>query len=136
MKPTLPNTLQELIEVALADAEACKADPKYVLNMSVWHTKIDDKCYVCFAGAVMAQTLKVPTRMIYYPADFDYDTEHKLEALNYVRMGTWPYAFEPKPDGFPCFKYLNQQTVKDPLVKARAVLSWLKKNNVNPTVMI
>ena len=56
----LPNKLSELIELAVRDVQACEADPRYILNMGRWHAPRNGGCEVCMAGAVMAQTLRVP----------------------------------------------------------------------------
>lgn len=52
----LPDTLHELLEVAIRDLKAVDKSEDYEIDMTVWyHT--NDKCKVCMAGAVMAKTL-------------------------------------------------------------------------------
>src|SRR6187431_2046651 len=54
----LPNKLSDLLELAVRDAQACEADPRYRLDMSAWHVPDGvGPCRVCMAGAVMAQTI-------------------------------------------------------------------------------
>lgn len=105
-KPKLPNTMSGLLRVALADLIAVERLKKtYAINMKVWHKPIneapgdyfgpnipDNKCVVCFAGSVMAMTLKVkPTEDIHLANNktngFDLGTIAKLEALDYLRQG-------------------------------------------------
>jgi hypothetical protein len=65
----LPNKLSDLIELALNDLEAVEAQPdKYRVNMLNWHEPQEDGiCEVCFAGAVLANTIKLD------PATDDWD---------------------------------------------------------------
>lgn len=87
---TLPDKPSELIRVALADLRKVEAMPDvYRVDMSYWHHPRDGKCSVCFAGAVMAQTIKldVDAHVSAYDDRFDIETENKLEALNSFREG-------------------------------------------------
>lgn len=101
----LPNKMSELINLALGDLRAVeKMKKKYVVNMGIWHspqselgdyepqTTQVDKCVVCFAGSVMAQTLKIPDDVKYdvgYGGNdcFDEETDRKLDAINSLRTG-------------------------------------------------
>lgn len=61
----LPDKPSELLRVAIRDLKACAADPKYKIDMGVWHRAArdyrgDDYCSVCLAGAVLAQSCSVP----------------------------------------------------------------------------
>lgn len=91
----LPNKPSELIKVALADLAKCERSKKYVIEMGNWHVlRPNNKCEVCFAGAVMAKTLKlggisldadwVPRN---FGCHFDEDTASKLYALDDLRTG-------------------------------------------------
>lgn len=83
----LPDKPSELLTLALKDLEACKRDSNYSISMSVWHSfePNDRQCYVCMAGAVMAQTMKVPLTKMIDPA---YCAEtRQLYAINEFRMG-------------------------------------------------
>lgn len=53
----LPTKDSDLLELALGDLIKCRADKGYVIDMAYFHFPRKDKCYVCAAGAVMAQTL-------------------------------------------------------------------------------
>ena len=53
---TARRNISGLLRVALADFESCEQDPQYTINMCDWH-KPNSHCAVCFAGAVMAQTI-------------------------------------------------------------------------------
>ena len=103
----LPDKLSELIRVALGDLRKCEADPKYVVNMAVWHQSLDDKrCAVCLAGSVMAKSLNAFPYTEPWPADFDLGTTIKLMALNDLRtaIGGQPvsqYLTDWRPDDIP-----------------------------------
>lgn len=86
----LPDKPSELIRVALADLRKVEAMPDvYKIDMGDWHAVDDDSnhCFVCLAGSVMAQTLKVDAGSNCEPWDFDEVTCGKLEALNEFRAG-------------------------------------------------
>jgi hypothetical protein len=84
----LPDTLSGLLRVAVEDAKKCEADPRYELDMGVWHTPKDgaDVCLVCMAGAVMAQRLEVAPTASLGLADLDDGGEHFF-AINAMRSG-------------------------------------------------
>lgn len=84
----LPDKLSELIRVALADLEKCEALSQYEIQMGEWHTYDSDRdvCLVCFAGAVMAQTLGRRYTFSCGPCLFDHD-RGKLLALDALRSG-------------------------------------------------
>lgn len=93
----LPDKPSELIVVALNDLKKCEADNRYDVRMSAWHQPgfiyaADRKsklpvCFVCLAGAAMAQTLQSGIRKDLVPTKFDNDTANKLRALNYFSQG-------------------------------------------------
>ena len=73
----LPDQPSALIRAALDDLKKCMADPTYVINMATWHKPLSGdqplserdppfgrtnsaECSVCLAGAVLAQTFKMP----------------------------------------------------------------------------
>ncbi len=123
----LPDTIQELLELAIADAEVIAKDPRYKLNMGEWHLYNDEsqQCEVCIAGAVIARTLKADIKDFLLPADYDDDTRMKLRALDSLWRGVLPY----------CFSYISipsSMRVRDPIKTCKRVLAWLKANNINP----
>lgn len=87
----LPDKPSELLLLALADLEAVERDPRYRVNMATWLERVDGVCYVCFAGAVMAQTCGVGDSIT--PRDGDIEdvfgkkVGRKLRALDYFRLG-------------------------------------------------
>ena len=91
----LPKTPSELIRVALADLRACEDDHRYVVDMGDWHAPITDDsgrevCSVCLAGAVMAQTLRVPREQPIYSAGLRHHSrgvKDGLYALDCFRRG-------------------------------------------------
>ena len=99
----------ELINTAMIDLEACERDPRYHIEMGLWHTGTDwdtgpseSICNVCLAGAVMAKTLDVNHRFSHVPDSFDIETEFALRALDFFRVGNIECALEimniPMPD--------------------------------------
>lgn len=92
-KAKLPEEPSALIRLALADLKKVERDKAhYVVNMNMYHEPDDfqyrkRKCTVCFAGAVMAGTLRASPGWSLDPSDFDTDTKKKLIALDYFRSG-------------------------------------------------
>ena len=84
--PTLPS---ELIRVALKDLKTCEDSMLYKINMDKWHKPgWGYACSVCFAGAVMAQSLGAKRRKECSPSDFAHsDDADALYALNMFRVG-------------------------------------------------
>lgn len=78
-----------MIAVALADLAKVEADPRYVVDMSLWHRPKDKsrRCVVCLAGAVMAKTLGSDPTEYVAPHFFDLDVAWKLETLDEFRLG-------------------------------------------------
>ena len=98
---TLPDKLSDLAELALNDLEKCEAMPEvYEIRMSAWHKPGVGKCLVCAAGAVMAQTLRVPHFLEKSPGFFDRDTRLKLLAINSLRLGDLHHALRALDGGW------------------------------------
>lgn len=98
-KTKLPNKPSALIMLALKDLINVEQNKKYEIDMRTWHEPeiIGDKttkCAVCFAGGVMAMTLKIASKVKMAPNDFDVDTENKLCAIDNLRTGDLQSAFE------------------------------------------
>lgn len=88
--PRLPNSLPKLIDLATTDFEKVLADQEhYKVCMSYWHKVWDDgKCYVCYAGSVLAGTLKVPPHATILTVEsFPVSVRVKLMALDFIRSG-------------------------------------------------
>lgn len=85
----LPNKPSELIRLALKDLKAVEKSKKYTISMNrAYHEPRDDApCIICFAGAIIAKSLKQPVDLQLDPADFDADTSCKLRALDSFRLG-------------------------------------------------
>ena len=82
----------ELIRTAIHDLEICEADPKYNVDMGIWHNPThlslavnDTICSVCLAGTVMAQSLGADPEYKTSPCNFDEDD--LLIALDHFREG-------------------------------------------------
>lgn len=103
LNQTLPDTLHELIVLAVKDMKITEKDKKYYIFMGVWHQtpesfsvqsqidRLDESrlnkadCVVCMAGCVMAQTLGVDLLEYATPAVFGDSKKRKLIALDSVR---------------------------------------------------
>lgn len=88
---TLPDKPSALIRVALCDLRKVEQDPKFRVDMTRWMYRDNVVCYVCLAGAVMAQSLGImgmvseeltPIETFILDAESD-----KLRALNEFRAG-------------------------------------------------
>ena len=80
-----------LIRLGLEDLAKCEESSSYVVVMSRWHRGGGfgnaQPCTVCFAGAVMSQSLDVEFWEEAAPGDFDAATKNKLCALDEFRSG-------------------------------------------------
>ncbi len=57
----LPDKLSELLKLAIKDLLETEKDKRYSVDMDSWH-EYDPRanvCYVCLAGAVITQTIKL-----------------------------------------------------------------------------
>lgn len=110
-----PARLSELLELAIADARRLDHD-RYTPMWMTWHRprRLDGKCMVCLAGAVIAGTLGCPTGTSIDIATSDSADpksttisdkrwRHALWALDSAREGDWLDAFRAlhgaHPDG-------------------------------------
>lgn len=92
IEDTLPNTLHELLEVALQELEQVEKLPDHQVEMRSWYAVFNegDKsvCQVCLAGAALRKLL--PTQMSavnIHPGMLCDSLKWKLEALNALRHG-------------------------------------------------
>ncbi len=100
----LPRKASALIRVALADLEKSELDDRYRIYMGTWHEVVETSdlpfrsldsdeepskavCLLCFAGAVMAQTCKVPMGVDAFPTDFPPESMVKFTVLDSLRKG-------------------------------------------------
>ena len=86
----LPNTLSELLDLALVHENMAFNSDVYHVNMEDWHyldPVNDTVCNVCLAGSVMAFGLGVPHGEDKGPSFFHEDTAKKLYALDLIRVG-------------------------------------------------
>ncbi len=89
VRTTLPAKPSALIRIAMDDLNKVERLKGYEVDMGRWHDigYEDGKCRVCFAGAVMAQTLGVKPDEAREPHSFGHDTSSKLKALDDFRVG-------------------------------------------------
>ncbi len=75
----LPNKPSELLEVAMHDLSLVERSSKYKVDMWSWHKPTGaGYCEVCMAGAVMAKTLHVDSKVYKTASSFDARTDRKL----------------------------------------------------------
>lgn len=127
----------ELIRLALHDLEIVEKDPQYKVDMSVYHKAEADKCFVCFAGAVMAVSLHADPKKTLHTAFADTafagnDKQPLLYGLNYLRCGMISDAFNSMhiemPKGmdheFPVTQYsFDPKIFKQDMVKLAEYLA-------------
>jgi hypothetical protein len=83
-----------------------------IVDMGTWHDKAYNepeykrKCSVCFAGAVMAQTCRIPSVIAVTPGSFDEASRQKFNALNYIRGGEVAEFYE-------CLNIQKPETLED-----------------------
>lgn len=94
---TLPDSLHELMALVMQDVKKCLQDERYDLEMGDWHDGCGTVCYVCMAGAIMAQTLKTPVGMVAEPYMYDDSLTLKLWAVNNIRVGRINVACRQTP---------------------------------------
>lgn len=118
----LPRQPSKLIRLALADFDVVRKDKRYKIDMAVWHSSCrygdSDRCSVCLAGAVMANSLKVDISYLRSPNDFDKNTRNAICALNRLRAGlVWD-----------ALSYLGYRTVKSGLPEIVRIPEYTNKN--------
>jgi hypothetical protein len=83
----LPEKLSDCIILALKDEELCFNSPDYIIDMNIYHTPTRSGCIVCFAGAVMAQTLERKFKCTPKAETFGVHNANRLLALDTIRVG-------------------------------------------------
>lgn len=135
----LPDKLWQLCELAMADMAKCEVDSGYEVLMSAWHELSVRKpiCYVCLAGSVMAQTLKVDKMIECDPSNFPDEICDKLLAINDLRAGNlWNaisliYADKEvvMPEELMCHTDYVKPTSEWREIMAKRI-AWLKENDL------
>ena len=95
IKDTLPETLHELLKVALDDLEVVRGKKKYKISMRNWHEGGWDsfKCAVCLAGSVMARLIDYDYETDLDPEDFQESIDKKFCAIDELRTFELKKAF-------------------------------------------
>ena len=94
----LPNTLHELLGLAIKDMEALMGTEDNAFDMGAWiyMSKYGNLCYVCMAGAVMLNTLKIkkpPRGQDIKLEPFKRPLRFKIYAIDNMRKGKFKEAF-------------------------------------------
>ena len=115
--PSLPGKLWKLLALATFDMQRISKKPDYEFYMNTWHSGVSDrlddndhtfnkfnnpkKCYVCMAGAVLANTLKFPFNKKWKNENIKGDWYKRinsdqlaLDAINAMRNHNFNYAYE------------------------------------------
>ncbi len=92
---TLPNTLHELLAVAIKDAKILDRQlyRPYALSYHTFDRNFNH-CRVCLAGAVMVHTLEAVIKDMLDPEDYPKQTRFKLYALDQMRLGHFRSAYK------------------------------------------
>lgn len=82
--------LSDLLELALADlaqVEGSSHERPVQVDMGYWHATFEGVCFVCLAGAVMDQTLKIDPEISLYGLWFDEARAEKFLILDAFARG-------------------------------------------------
>jgi hypothetical protein len=93
----LPKKLSACVKLALEDLAKVERSKRYEVHMGYFHEPDtfefgNDKCVVCFAGAVMAKSLGTSPDRCVVPDSFDDYNQVRLKALDELRSGDVEYA--------------------------------------------
>ena len=86
----MPEKPSAGIRVAIHDLELCEKNPKYVINMNVWHERLyndrakKELCEVCLGGSILAR--KVDDDYFSH-SSADTPLGEKIHAMEYFRRG-------------------------------------------------
>lgn len=89
----LPEKMSALLRVAVADARKLAHDPRYKLDMGLFHAQRENRCHVCMAGAVMACTLKSNPRSPLTPYNFS-GLGGRLDSIDSMRTGNFDLTLD------------------------------------------
>lgn len=146
----LPDLPSLLIRVALDDLYKCVQSPDYLIDFSQWYkvrnrnapsdqfskNKIDLGCFVCFAGAVMAQSLGLSStykgRMT--ESTFDEEVWNKMHALDSFRKGFVETGLKwlniPVPKGMGTVCVVPQNDYKGFVAAMEGLIETLKEHSL------
>jgi len=85
MNVAAPKKPSVLIQMALTDLRQIERLKSYEVRMSNYHTPLDDVCYVCFAGCMIARRSTVPASEHASPGQFASDWFNRLRGLDEIR---------------------------------------------------
>ena len=121
----LPDTLHGLLDLAIKDMEALEKRKDVKFDMDSWMDERGKVCYVCMAGAVMFNTLKIRLDGEVYDSIscyFTHDQKHnekKIKAIDKMRLGRFRSALGEKLNieerfiGNSCLKKLENEYYED-----------------------
>lgn len=121
----LPDTLSDLLEMAVKDCQTVTAKDGYVEDMSVWHDPREDgTCHVCMAGSVMSQQMALPVTQQVRTNNIDdlpKDVAHKLFAIDLMRVGDMVGAYR--------MAVSRDAVIKDKVSEALSAANYLIAEN-------
>lgn len=121
---TLPTKLSDLLELAVKDSTTVLRKKNFKEDQGAWYCKSGRTCYVCMAGAIMANTLKLaPAKSIFDMPDGYNNDARALNSVNAMREGRFTVAYELAnncfvPTGLSDSQYVTLKEV-----------SWLVSSN-------
>ena len=95
IKDTLPNTLHELLKVALDDLESVSKRDDYKVNMEAWRDGVyeTDYCEVGLAVSIMARLTGYDSKTTFHPIEFKASLGSKFLAIEALRRLELDRAF-------------------------------------------
>lgn len=110
--------LWQIAEMAMVDLEKAEKTPGLKIDMDTWHEPRNKKCFVCFAGCVMAKRFGLALTAERVPGDFPEPIAARFRALNYLRCGDVKFAAAifgvTLPDGCPEFTSVRDYSTGGP----------------------
>lgn len=114
-RPSPPETLSAAIFMALKDLEWVEKSKLFTVQMGNWFSaanhksnKCKDKCEVCFAGSVMAKTLKSDPKKSKDMASFGKEWKRVFNALDFVREYQVSEALNIFDDGDDALNFVGE----------------------------
>ena len=137
MNNSPPEKYWQLLELALADFDVIRQDPRYEINMMRFHDTSEhtNVCFVCLAGAVMARTLHAPPTETKLCVDFP-TWQKALYAISNLALGCTPDNLDSSTyDELLRFQTpIRAQEFHDNPIHWRIhmdkVVQWLKERNL------
>lgn len=121
----LPDTKSELLTLTLQQVEKIEKSEKHVIDLTNWHSEVDGKIALCFAGTLIKWMLGSKIRFIsdeyLTPDSFVDDVRDKLQFIDNltdkIQIGHGPFSvvYDKNPKKFKkAFKKIIKYYKKKP----------------------